>query len=260
MNLGLEGKVALVTGSSEGIGFSTARRLLQEGAHVLICARRAQVLADAAAELRKTAPNAQLETMVADVSQEKNLRELFAFVERRFGRLDILVNNAGTAAAMSFENVTDALWRDDFELKVFGAIRAIRFALPLLQKQGGSVINLLNIGAKQPAANSLPSTVSRAAGLALTKALSKELGSKNIRINAVLIGLVKSAQHDRGWRAHGGDRDAYYDAQAKKRQVPLGRAGESDEAADLIAFLASDRAAYITGTAINFDGGASAVT
>lgn len=147
-------------------------------------------------------------------------------------------------------------------MKLFGAIRAARLALPHLRAAGGgSIINLLNIGAKQPGAGSVPTSVSRAAGLALTKALSKELALDNIRVNAVLIGLIKSGQHERRWQAGGGTEpiEQFYAGMAQERAVPLGRVGEAEEAGDLIAFLASARAAYITGVAINLDGGQSAV-
>jgi NAD(P)-dependent dehydrogenase (short-subunit alcohol dehydrogenase family) len=135
-------------------------------------------------------------------------------------------------------------------------------ALPHLRAAGGgSIINLLNIGAKQPGASSVPTSVSRAAGLALTKALSKEYAADNIRVNAVLIGMIKSGQHERTWQRGGGEKplDEFYTGMAKQRAIPLGRVGEADEAGDLIAFLASARAAYISGVAINLDGGLSAV-
>lgn len=258
MELGLQNKVALVTGGSEGIGLATARLLAREGAKVIICARRAEVLESAAKTLRHET-GGTIEAHVADVRRESEVQALLHSIASQHGQLDVLVNNAGTAAARRFEHISETAWMDDFEVKVFGAIRTVRFALPLLRKSSSaSVINLLSIGAKQPGANSMPSTVSRGAGLALTKALSHELAAERIRVNAVLIGLVKSGQHDRGWSGQG-DQDSYYAALAEKRKVPLGRAGESEEAAALITFLASERAAYITGTAINCDGGLCAV-
>ncbi len=158
--------------------------------------------------------------------------------------------------------MTDEAWQDDLDLKLYGAIRTVRLAIPHLRRAGGgSIVNILNIGAKQPAAASVPTSVSRAAGMALTKALSKELAPDNIRVNAVLIGLIKSAQHERRWRAQGGGGtlEEFYAGMARERAVPLGRVAEAGEAGDLIAFLCSARAAYITGTAVNFDGGAPAV-
>jgi len=258
MDLGLQHKVAIVTGGSEGIGRATARALGLAGARVVICARRADVLAKAMQEL-SSETGSEVLAMPVDVREPADVMRLVDGVIARLGRIDILVNNAGTSAASAFESLTDDAWQDDLDLKLFAALRLIRLAIPHMRTVGGgSIVNLLNIGARQPAAGSMPSTVSRAAGLALTKALSKELAPDKIRVNAVLIGLVKSGQHDRK-RKDGVDRDRYYADMARQRQVPLGRVGEAEEAADLIAFLSSARAAFITGTAINFDGGASAV-
>lgn len=259
MELGLRGKVAIITGGSEGIGRATARALAREGARVLICARRADVLA-AAAEALVADTGGEVIAVPADISVADDVARVVEAAAAAWGRVDVVINNAGTSRAGAFAGVTDAVWREDLDLKLFAAIRLIRAALPYLRAAGGgSVINLLNIAAKQPGAASVPTSVSRAAGMALTKALSKELAADNIRVNAVLIGLVKSGQHDRRWEAAGGNREDYYAAMAQKRQVPLGRVAEAEEAADLIAFLASARASYITGTAINFDGGTSAV-
>ncbi|MBZ5713491.1 SDR family NAD(P)-dependent oxidoreductase [Nannocystis pusilla] len=258
MDLGLQHKVAIVTGGSEGIGRATARALGLAGARVVICARRADVLAKAMHEL-SSETGSEVLAMPVDVREPADVLRLVDGVMARLGRIDILVNNAGTSAAAAFESLTDDAWQDDLDLKLFAALRLTRLAIPHMRAVGGgSIVNLLNIGARQPAAGSMPSTVSRAAGLALTKALSKELAPDKIRVNAVLIGLVKSAQHDRK-RKDGVDRERYYADMARQRQVPLGRVGEAEEAADLIAFLSSARAAFITGAAINFDGGASAV-
>ncbi|MFY0538486.1 SDR family NAD(P)-dependent oxidoreductase [Nannocystis pusilla] len=258
MDLGLQHKVAIVTGGSEGIGRATARALALAGARVVICARRADVLAKAMQDL-SAETGTEVLAMPVDVREPADVMRLVDGVVARLGRIDVLVNNAGTAASGAFESLTDDAWQDDLDLKLFAALRLIRLAIPHMRKVGGgSIVNLLNIGARQPAAGSMPSTVSRAAGLALTKALSKELAPEQIRVNAVLIGLVKSAQHDKK-RNPTLDRDRFYADMARQGQVPLGRVAEAEEAADLITFLASARAAFITGTAINFDGGASAV-
>jgi 3-oxoacyl-[acyl-carrier protein] reductase len=261
VELGLRDKVAVITGASEGIGRAAAASLGREGAHVVVCARRADVLAQAAEAIAEQT-GAQVLPVAADVSRAEDVERVIQTAVERFGRLDMLVNNAGTSRASGFEANSDQDWQDDLDLKLFGAIRSIRAALPhLRQAGGGSIVNILNLGAKQPAAASLPTSVSRAAGMALTKALSKEYAAYNVRVNAVLIGLVKSGQHERRWRASAspGTLDAFYAEQAKQRSIPLGRYAEAQEAGDLIAFLCSARAAYITGTAINFDGGTSNV-
>jgi NAD(P)-dependent dehydrogenase (short-subunit alcohol dehydrogenase family) len=228
---------------------------------VVICARREAELARAAAEVGQET-GAEIVPVVADVSQAADVQRLIDTTVERLGRRDVLVNNAGTSRAGPFAAATDAVWQEDLDLKLFGAIRTCRRALPHLRRAGGgAIVNLLNIGAKQPGAASVPTSVSRAAGLALTKALSKELAADNIRVNAVLIGLVKSGQHERSWQRRGGGEslDGFYAGMVRARGVPLGRVAEAAEAGDLIAYLASPRASYISGAAINFDGGASAV-
>jgi 3-oxoacyl-[acyl-carrier protein] reductase len=261
MDLGLGGKVALITGGSEGIGRGTAGVLAREGARVVICARRADVLERTAAELQAQTGGTVM-SIVADVAKAGDVEHVINTAIERFGRLDILVNNAGTSRAAPFESVGDVVWQEALKLKRMAAVRTCRLAIPHLRAAGGgSIINVLNVGAKQPAAASVPTSVSRAAGMALTKALSKEFARDQIRVNAVLIGLVKSGQHERTWqrRGEGQTLETFYSAMARERGVPLGRVAEAEEAGQLIAFLSSPRAGYITGTAINFDGGTSAV-
>jgi 3-oxoacyl-[acyl-carrier protein] reductase len=260
VDLGLTGKVAVVTGGSEGIGRATAQSLGREGVLVVVCARREEVLTRAAAEVAE-ATGAQIVPVSADVTKPDDVERVIQTAVDRFGRLDILVNNAGTSAAMPFERITDEAWQADLELKLYGAIRACRAAIPHLRKQGGgSIVNLLNLAAKQPGPRSYPTSVSRAAGMALMKGLSKELAPDNIRVNGINIGLIKSAQNDRGWHARGtGTREEYYAERAKAMGIPLGRVGEAEEVGDLIAFLCSERATYVTGVSINVDGGISGV-
>ncbi len=256
MDLGLSGKVAIVTGGSTGIGYATARSMAREGARVAICARRADVLEQAAADLREDT-GGEIVPVTADVSREGDIQQVFDAVLGRFGRLDILVNNAGKSAAAPFPTVDDAGWHEDLDLKLFGAIRAIRLAVPpMIEAGGGAIVNLVNIGAKAPGAGSLPTSVSRAAGIALTKAVSKDLAQHHIRVNAVCIGQIKSDQWVRRSRALGQDLDAYYAEVGKN--IPLGRIGEAEEVGDLIAFLVSERGRFITGASVNADGGAAA--
>lgn len=261
MDLGLAGKVAVITGGSEGIGRAAAHSLGREGARVVICARREDVLAQAVDEIASET-GAIIFPVAADMERSGDIERVIRAAVDRFGRLDILVNNAGRSAAGPFASVTDEAWQSDLDLKLFAAIRACRLALPHLREAGGgSIINILNIGAKQPGAASVPTSVSRAAGLALTKALSKEFAPDNIRVNAVLIGLIKSAQHVRTWQQRGAQQsiEEFYAEMAARAAVPLGRVGEAAEVGDVITFLASTQAAYITGVAINADGGTSAV-
>jgi 3-oxoacyl-[acyl-carrier protein] reductase len=254
VELGLKDKVAVVTGGTEGIGRATALRLAQEGASVAICARRQELLDKTAAELRNT--GAQVLAVSADMSKTADIDRFIKAVIERFGRIDILVNNAGTSARGKFLEIEDKAWSADLELKVFGAIRCTRLAVPHMKKQGGGrIINITISSAKQPGAESYPTSVSRAAGLALTKALSKEYAADNILVNTVCIGKIKSGQHERRYTKQRVNADDYYRETAK--DIPLGRVGDADEVANVIAFLASNAASYVTGTSINLDGGMS---
>jgi 3-oxoacyl-[acyl-carrier protein] reductase len=258
MELGLKGKVALVTGGSEGIGAATAKAFAREGTRVAICARRDEPLRAVEAEIRKA--GGECLALAADVRRAEDVERFVNAAHQQFGRIDFLVNNAGTSAASPFESVTDEAWAEDLDLKLFAAIRASRLAIPLIRQQGGgAIVNLTNIQAKQPGARSVPTSVSRAGGIALTKAMSKEFAPEKIRVNTVCIGLVKSGQISRSAQRQHPDvaLDEAYERMGKN--VPIGRIAEADEAADLITFLCSDRAKFITGVAINFDGGSSAV-
>ncbi len=256
MELGLQGKVAVVTGATEGIGRATALRLAQEGAKVAICARGQEKLDKTAAELKKT--GAEVLAVSADMSKTADIERFMKAVIDRFGRIDILVNNAGTSARGKFLEIEDKTWSSDIELKVFGAIRCTRLAVPHMKKNGGgSIVNITISSAKQPGAESYPTSVSRAAGLALTKALSKEFAPDNIRVNTVCIGKIKSGQHERRFTKDDPRGDAYY---AKvSGDIPLGRVGEAGEVASVITFLVSGAASYVTGTSVNLDGGISGV-
>jgi 3-oxoacyl-[acyl-carrier protein] reductase len=254
VNLGLEGRVALVTGGTQGIGLACVERFLKEGSQVVMCARDERRIAEVVERLRPLGPIVGLS---ADVRDAQACARAVEAAEKHFGRLDALVNNAGTAAAKPFETVTDEAWAQDLELKVLAAVRMTRLALPLFRARGGGrVVNVTNIGAKAPAARSMPSSVSRAAGLALTKAMSKELAADKVGVNAVCIGSIVSGQHDARAAARGISTEAYYAELG--RDVPLGRVGLADEAAAVICFLAAPISAYVTGTAVNIDGGAAA--
>lgn len=258
MELGLTGKVALITGGSEGIGRATAKAFAAEGARVAICARRAQPLSEAEAEIR--AVGGECLAVPTDVRRAAEIERFVQAAQERFGRIDILVNNAGTSAARPFERVTDEEWIEDLDLKLLAAVRTSRLVVPLMRQQGGGrIVNITMIGAKQPGPASVPTSVSRAGGIALTKALSKEFAPDRILVNTVCVGLIKSAQIERRARASLPDLPLE-DAYARMGQnIPLRRVGDAEEVADLILFLCSERARYITGDAINIDGGTSGV-
>jgi NAD(P)-dependent dehydrogenase (short-subunit alcohol dehydrogenase family) len=256
MDLELAGKVVVITGGSDGLGLGLARTLLREGARVAVCGRDSGRLGEAESVLRQS--GGEVLTIQADVSHLDDLDRLITTTYDRWGRLDGLVNNAGTSAARPFMSVTDAEWLQDLELKLFAALRSSRLAHAYLAASGtGSIVNVLNIGAKAPRSRSMPTSVSRAAGMAFTKALSKEWGPDGIRVNAVLIGLIESGQWVRRAQIQGVSTAELYARMVKETDIPLGRVGRAEEFADLAAFLLSMRSGYITGCAINLDGGTS---
>lgn len=251
LELGLNGKVVIVTGGSDGLGRATVERFASEGARVVACARRADHLkAQVALMVEKT--GGQILPVTMDVTNDADCAAAVKAAVDEFGQVDVLVNNAGASAAAGFESVTDEQWHSDIELKLMGAVRMCRHALPQLRKAGGgSIINATIGGAKAPAAGVLPTSVTRAAGLNLTKSLANEYAADNIRVNSICIGLLKSAQ----WERRAGDRPVDELYAEMSRRVPLGRVGEASDYADLVAFLCSSSATYITGAAINLDGG-----
>jgi 3-oxoacyl-[acyl-carrier protein] reductase len=264
MDLGLTDKVAIITGGSEGIGKAAARRMAEEGARVVIVARRPDVLEAAAKEIEAATKGVALPVQ-GDVSEPATISRVVKTTLDHFGRIDILVNNAGVSMAKPFEAVSDEDWESDFSLKVWGAVRFIRAVIPEMRKVGGGrIINVTNLGGRTPGPSSMPTSISRAAGIAITKGLSKDLAKDNILVNTVCIGLIKSGQHERRYARQKQSNpnltlDEVYADSVKNRGVPLGRVGEAHEAGDVITFLASARASYLTGVAINIDGGTSAV-
>ncbi len=252
---------AIITGGSAGIGLATARRLHRDGAKVVVCARGQERLDAAVEEVSRG--DGRVLGVVADCTEPKDLDRLYHTTVEEFGAVRVLVNNVGTALRGPFLELTDDQWRQDLDIKLFSAIRLSRMMLAdaVAAGTGGRIINVLSTGGKHPAGGSAPTSVTRAAGLALTKVLSKEFAPHGVLVNAVCVGVIKSAQHDERWERSGRevDRETFYRQLAEKRGTPLGRAGEADEVAAVIALLASDDGGYVSGTAINVDGGAAPV-
>ena len=174
MDVRLDGRVAIITGASKGLGLAMATEFAASGAHVAILARNPDGLAEAKASASKTAQG-RVETFQCDVSKAADIEKTFADVIRAFGKVDILVNNAGMSRAMPSEKITDDVWQEDLDLKLFAAIRLTRLCWPgMKERKWGRIINVLNSGAKAPRANGAPTAVSRAAGMALMKVLSNE--------------------------------------------------------------------------------------
>jgi NAD(P)-dependent dehydrogenase (short-subunit alcohol dehydrogenase family) len=187
--MGLTDKVAIVTGGSEGIGKYAALRMADEGAKVIIVARRQEVLDQAAQDIR-TATEGVVLPVAADVADKDTADKVVQAALDNYGRLDILVNNAGVSMAKPFEDVSDEDWESDFELKVWGAIRLMRKSIPEMRKVGGGrIINVTNLGGRTPGASSMPTSISRATGIAITKGLSKDLGEDNILVNTIPVAL-----------------------------------------------------------------------
>jgi NAD(P)-dependent dehydrogenase (short-subunit alcohol dehydrogenase family) len=257
MEISLAGRAAIVTGGSKGVGLAVATRFAASGAKIAIMARGREALDQTIGALGTTA-RGRVIGVQGDVGVPADLERLYVEAMAAFGKIDILVNNAGTSRRGPFEQVTDELWRQDFDEKLFAAIRLSRLVWPQMkERRWGRIINVLNIGAKAPRAASAPTSVTRAAGMALTKVLANEGGPHNVLVNALLIGIIEADQHARAAARLGTDLRDYMSQLS--REVPLGRPGRAEEFANLACFLVSEAGSYITGTAINVDGGLSRV-
>jgi NAD(P)-dependent dehydrogenase (short-subunit alcohol dehydrogenase family) len=257
MEISLRGRSALISGGSKGIGFAIATRFAASGADVAIVARGREALG---AALKAIGPQARgkVITIQGDVAVSVDVQRAYDEAMSALGKLDIVVNNAGTSRAAGFEEVTDEVWRQDFDEKLFAAIRLTRLVWPQLkERRWGRIINVLNIGAKAPRAKSAPTSITRAAGMALTKVLAGEGAPYNVLVNALLVGFIEADQHVQAAARAGIPLSDYMAARAK--DIPLGRIGRAEEFANMACFLASDAGSYITGTAINVDGGRSPV-
>jgi len=260
MQIRLDGRTALITGGSKGLGRAMAEAFVEAGAAVALVARRQSELDAAKAAIAARFQGARLAAVSADVSTAEGCARAAAAAEAALGPVDILVNNAGTSQRGPFMQVEDALWQADLDLKLFAAIRLTRAVWPGMQsRRWGRVINVLATAAKAPPGEGAPTAISRAAGMALTKVLSHEGAPHNILVNALLVGLIDSEQH-RLRHAAGNPTETYEAWLAKAgAALPLGRYGRPEEFANLATFLASNAASYVTGTAINVDGGRSPV-
>jgi NAD(P)-dependent dehydrogenase (short-subunit alcohol dehydrogenase family) len=255
MELELAGRCILVTGGTDGLGLALATQLAAEGAAVGVCGRDEGRLR--AAETAVLAAGGEVLAQRADVSKVADLEAFVEAAVSRWGRIDGIVHNAGRASAGPIETIDDETWESDVQLKLMAAVRLTRLALPHLRASRGAVLFTLALSAKTPGASSEPSSVTRAAGMALMKALSKELAHDDIRVNAILIGFVESGQWVRIAESSGTGLAEFYERFAADAGIPLGRFGRAAEFADLACFLLSARASYLTGTAINLDGGMS---
>lgn len=237
-----------------------AAEFARSGANVALLARTAATLEETVAAISAESTGVRVMGVTCDVGDGAALAEAHRKVVAAFGTVDIVVNNAGTSAARAFEASSDEDWQHDLDLKLLAAIRLVRLCLPAMKAQRwGRIINVLNIGAKAPGARSAPTSVSRAAGMAMTKAVAAEYAPFGILCNAINTGILLTNQWHRLHQEQMPDRSFDEYIATRARAVPLGRMGDPAEFANLACFLASDKASYITGTAINVDGGMSPV-
>lgn len=257
MDLGLTGKVALVAAASKGLGRASALALAQEGAQIAMLARNQTMLEEAAREIRQATGRAVL-PIVADLHQPEEIRALVERTVTEFGGIDILVNNAGGPPAGTFETLTDEQWQAAFNLTLLSAVRLIRAVLPSMkERQGGRIIHIVSTSAKQPIEGLLLSNAIRPGVIGLAKTLARELAPYQITVNNVCPGRILTDRlrslNIEPQMARGKTEEAALQELAS--DIPLGRVGQPAELAALVAFLASQQAAYITGTTIQVDGG-----
>ncbi|AQP47773.1 ABC transporter substrate-binding protein [Tessaracoccus aquimaris] len=253
MELGLGGRRAIVTGGSKGLGLAIAAELIAEGAQVRICARNADEVAAAVATLGDGAAG-----RAVDVRDGDQLAQFVEWAAEDMGGIDILVNNAGGAHPGTFETLTEDALVADFNVKVLSWFRAVKDALPWLKaSEAARVVNIGSVFAEDPDYRFLSTSVNRAAGLNLTRTLAQELAKYGVLVNVVNIGSVKTPQwaNIHAKRAPEKSEEQFFADQSAA--IPLGRFGEPDEVAGIVAFLASDRASYISGASIDVAGGGS---
>ncbi|HZD18797.1 MAG TPA: SDR family oxidoreductase [Actinomycetota bacterium] len=255
MELGLEGKRAVVTGGSKGLGRAIADELAREGAGVAVCARTPDEVERAGDELRAHGTTVLAEA--ADVTDPEQVRTFIARSAEALGGIDVLVNNAGRAHPGTFATLTDEDFRQDLDVKLFSQIRCSREALPHLRAaESGRIVNINAVYGRYPDPLFFATSTNRAACLAFTKALAMEVAEDGVLVNSVNIGFVVTPQWENIHRLRAPDVPAEeFFAQMAAAEVPLGRFGRADEVAGLVAFLAGARATYITGASIDVAGG-----
>jgi 3-oxoacyl-[acyl-carrier protein] reductase len=260
MDLGLADKVAIVGGGSSGIGFATARRLAEEGANVLIWARRQDAL-DAAAQRIRDETGGTVAVCSANIAEPADNLRVVAEAAAAFGRIDILVNNDGAPPLGPLLEFDDVAWQKAIQQNLMSAIRTSRAAIPHMRKTGaGRIINITALSVRQPLAGFGLSVATWAGRIGFAKTLSLEIGPDNITVNTICPGRIETPLSARGFsRAAKGDTAREEEMRnALIKSTPLRRIGAPEEVAAAVAFLASSQAAYVTGVTLPIDGGRSA--
>jgi len=256
MNLNLEGKVAVVSGASKGIGAAISTELAAEGCALALCARDFRHLEERADEIRD-ATSVDVLASATDVTEPEQVERFKGEVLEQFGRVDILINNAGRSYPGNFETLTDDDFLNDYTVKGLSHIRMTRAFLPSLREsEAARIVNINSIHGKHADSRFFTSSVNRAASIAFARTLALWLAPDGICVNSVNIGYVLTPQWSNVHQRIRPDLDAEaFFAEMGEREVPMGRMGKPDEVAGIVAFLASDRASYITGASIDVGGG-----
>jgi NAD(P)-dependent dehydrogenase (short-subunit alcohol dehydrogenase family) len=260
MDLGLKGKLALVTGASEGIGSAVARKLAEEGVRVAICARTESTLKDTAAAIARTT-GMDIVPIPADLRTLDGCRTVVERAAEALGGLDILVNNAGASAFGPFVDLPDEAFVDAINGKLLGYIRCAKAAIPHMRRRGGGVIVNITGTTQQAIPLHTPGSACNAALRMFSKELSMELGPLNIRVNSLAPGRIQTARADRLLEATAAAQGTTPEVILGQlvKTIPSGRVGATDDIADAVCFLVSERATYINGAALVVDGSKSVV-
>ena len=260
MDLGLRGRVALVCAASQGLGKAAALGFAREGAHVVICSRQRKALAAAVEEIRAAAGEHQVRIVpvVADLTKPRQITAVVARTVKLFGRIDVLVTNAGGPPVGAFADLKDDIWEQGVALTLMSTVRMIRAVLPHMQKRSwGRIINITSIAAKQPINDLIISSAIRPGILGLTRVLASQYAKNGILINSVAPGFMRTARMEQLGTSRAKEAGTSIDEYFAKasRDIPLQRYGEPEELANMIVFLGSERASYITGATMSVDGG-----
>ncbi len=252
MDLELDGKVALITGSSRGLGLASARSLVTEGCRVCICARGEDQLGTAAADLRRLASGRDaVLTVAADLTTAAGIDEVFARLFEHFGGIDILVNSLGLARGAGITDTTDAEWQEAFDSTLYPAIRASRLAVPSMTARGGGAIVMIASIYGRESGGRMTYNAVKAAEISLAKSMAQQLARDSIRVNSVAPGSI-SFPGGSWWKRQQADPEGI--AEFIRRELPFGRFGRAEEVGDVVAFLASPRASWISGASVTVDG------